>query len=172
VGHSLGRGAVRLRVPARDDLAFIRQLWSDAPTMAPVGGPVVLSDEDWELWFARYIQPGSPDRAYWLVISQGRPVGEIGFGQFDGAERAAMLNLKIAAGQRGRGYARLALQALLQYYFEDLGGARMVDDVATGNIGGQMLLLSEGFVRDPDVTDVCRLVLTAEQWRTRSGAAR
>jgi len=79
VGHRLDSGVVSLRVPTLDDLGFISWMWSDRETMDPVGGPVTLSPEDGARWYTRWIEPGSPDRAYWLVTSGGRPVGEISF---------------------------------------------------------------------------------------------
>jgi|GEM_PF-3942763 len=170
VGHTLHWGVVRLRVPAQDDLAFIRRMWADVETMEPVGGPVVLSAEETVRWYARWVEPGSPDRAYWLVTCEGRPVGEISFRCFDTRARAGMLNVKIASWERGHGYARQAVQALLRYFFEDLAGTQMNDDVALANAGGQSLILSAGFTRDSTATDVCRLVLTREQWKARRSA--
>jgi RimJ/RimL family protein N-acetyltransferase len=157
-------------VPALEDLGFIRRMWADVETMDPVGGPVLLSGDGAARWYARWVEPGSSDRAYWLVTCEGRPVGEISFRSFDTTERAGMLNVKIAAWERGHGYARQAVQVLLRYFFEDLAGTQMNDDVAPTNIGGQSLMLSEGFTRDSAATDVCRLFLTREQWKARQSA--
>jgi len=170
VGHTLCGRRVCLRVPARDDLGFIRGMWADAETMEAVGGPVVLSAEEAGRWYARWIEPGSSDRAYWLVTCEGRPVGEISFRCFDPAERVGMLNVKTAACERGRGYAREAVQVVLRYFFEELAGMQMHDDVGLDNAAGQSLILSEGFVRDRATRGVCRLLLTREQWKARHSA--
>lgn len=165
VGHTVSCGAVSLQVPSLRDLDFIRRLWADPDTMEPVGGPVILSPEAASDWHRRWVSPGSVDRAYWLVISGIGPVGEISFRSFDMQERVADLNVKTAASARGQGYGRQALRGFLRFFFQDLGGAALVDDVALGNAAGQSLLLSEGFVRDPTRMEVCRLLLSSEQWR-------
>ena len=164
VGHALSTGAVRLEVPGVSDLGFIRHLWADRETMEPVGGPWNLSPEAASDWYGRWVAPGSADRAYWLVKSGGVPVGEISFRGYDARERVADLNLKIAAWARGQGYGRLALRGFLRFFFRDLAGASLVDDVALENAAGQALLLSEGFERDPSAMDVCRLVLSSARW--------
>jgi RimJ/RimL family protein N-acetyltransferase len=170
VGQSLCSGSVCLRVPAAEDLEFIRRMWADVETMEPVGGPVVLSPEEGVRWYRRWVDPGSADRAYWLVTCEGRPVGEISFRCFDPVARAGMLNVKIVAWERGRGHARQAVRAVLRYFFEDLGGTQMNDDVALSNGAGQSLMLSEGFTRDTTATGVCRLYLTRRQWEVRQSA--
>ena len=164
VGHTLSGGAVCLRVPRRSDLDFIWHLWADPETMRPVGGPLNLPPETASDWYERWVDPGSVDRAYWLVLAGGSPVGEISFRGYDVRERVAHLNLKIAASARGEGYGRQALRAFLPFFFRDLAGTSLVDDVAPDNVAGQSLLLSEGFERDPNATDVCRLVLNRAQW--------
>jgi len=76
-----------------------------------------------------------------------------------------MLNVKVAAWERGHGYARPAVKAVLRFFFEDLAGVQINDDVALNNPGGQSFILSMGFRRDLTATDVCRLFLTREQWK-------
>jgi RimJ/RimL family protein N-acetyltransferase len=172
VGHTLPAGAVWLQVPGKSDLGFIRRLWADPETMEPVGGPLNVSPDAAADWYERWVKPGSADRAYWLVMSGDGPAGEISIRGYDPRERVADLNLKIAASTRGHGYGRQALRGLLPFFFHDLVGTSLVDDVAPGNAAGQSLLLSEGFERDPSATDVCRLVLSRAQWnvtRSRSG---
>ena len=168
VGHTIPCGAVHLDVPGVSDLDFIRRLWADPETMNPVGGPLDLTPEAASRWYERYVSPGSSDRAYWLVISSGGPVGEISFRGYDVHERVADLNLKIAASARGQGYGRQALRGFLRFFFRDLAGASVIDDVAPGNVAGQSLLISEGFERDPSAADVCRLVLARARWRVKS----
>lgn len=167
-GHTVSSGAVSLEVPNVRDLDFIRHLWADPDTMEPVGGPVILSPEAASDWYRRWVAPGSVDRAYWLVITGSGPVGEISLRSFDIQERIADLNVKTAASARGKGYGRQALRGFLWFFFQDLGGAALVDDVALGNGAGQSLLLSEGFVRDPTRMEVCRLVLTSARWKAAS----
>jgi RimJ/RimL family protein N-acetyltransferase len=98
------------------------------------------------------------------VICEGRPVGEISFRGYSTNERISSLNLKIAAWERGHGYARQALRRLLRFYFEELACVALTNDVALDNAAGQSLLLSEGFAHDPEITEVCQLVLTKTHW--------
>jgi hypothetical protein len=44
-----------------------------------------------------------------------------------------------------------------------VGGRIMRDDVAPGNTGGQHFLISLGFEQDKSVTNVSRLVMTADR---------
>ena len=114
VGQTLLRGGICLRVTTPEDLGFIRRMWADVETMEPIGGPVVLSPDEGVQWYRRWVDPGSGDRAYWLVTCEGRPVGEISFRCFDPVVRTGMLNVKIAAWERGRGYGRQAVRAALR----------------------------------------------------------
>jgi hypothetical protein len=42
-------------------MAFVRRLWTDPETMAPVGGSVVLSEDQAGRWYARMVdQAGRP----------------------------------------------------------------------------------------------------------------
>jgi len=163
-GHTLGSGVVHLIIPQPSDLEFIRRLLADPETMAPVGGPVHLSSEDAKDWYRRWVDPGNQDRAYWLVLSENRPVGEIGFRGFDSDSRTGSLNVKIAAWERGQRYGKNALDGLLSFFFGPLHGLKLIDDVALENTGGQALLLNAGFIQNPEIQDVCQLELTKEQY--------
>ena len=171
VGQSLCSGGVCLQVPASEELGFIRRMWADAETMEPVGGPVVLSPDEGVQWYRRWVDPGSAERAYWLVTCERRPVGEVSLRCFDPVVGTGMLNVKIASWERRRGYGRQAVRAVLRYFFEALGGTQMNDDIALGNAAGQSLMLSEGFTRDTTAADVCRLYLTRRQWEVRQSVA-
>ena len=91
-------------------------------------------------------------------------MGEISFHNWDAGTRSADLNVKVLASYRGNGYGTDALQTFLSFFFNDVGGRVMHDDVALGNKGGQHVLFSLGFDQDIRVTDVCRLELTAERY--------
>lgn len=157
---------VRLVVPTWDDMAYVRWLWSDPETMHPVGGPVDLTDERAESWFRRMVDPGNPTDCYRLICGEGgQPVGEISFHRLDLETMTAELNLKIASGERGKGYARAALPQFLDLFFGDAGGRVMVDGVALDNRRGQQVLLAFGFEHDPTAKDVVLLRMTSERFR-------
>ena len=97
---------VHLRPPRVDGLSFIRTLWGDPETMAPVGGPVDFPETKAREWFARMVEPGGPSSCCCLILNQDDiPVGEISFHQWDPQERSARLNVKILAARRGKWYA-------------------------------------------------------------------
>ncbi|MBU0494655.1 MAG: GNAT family N-acetyltransferase [Chloroflexi bacterium] len=162
---------VCLRPPRWDEMAFVRWLWADEETMRPVGGPVLLDDEQAREWFARVVDPGSPTVCYCLILDEfDRPIGEISYHHLDPTEMTAHLNIKIAALHRGRGYAREALTAWAAHFFQQ-GGRMLIDDVALDNVGGQQALLGLGFRHDPDAPDVFRLILTRAAFAARQEAA-
>ena len=75
---------VELRLPNENDMAFIRWLWSDSETMKPVGGPIQLTDEQAQYWFADITNPGNPSDFYRLIFNEkNEPVGEISFHQLN-----------------------------------------------------------------------------------------
>ena len=61
---------IELRLPTKNDLKFIRWLWSDPETMKPVGGPIQLTDEQTQYWFAEIINPGNPSHFYLLIFNE------------------------------------------------------------------------------------------------------
>jgi len=49
---------IQLRPPRREEMEFVRWLWSDPDTMRPVGGAFDLTDQQAHEWFTRKINPG------------------------------------------------------------------------------------------------------------------
>jgi RimJ/RimL family protein N-acetyltransferase len=155
---------VELRPPSWSDIRFIRWLWSDPETMAPVGGPVELTEEQAPRWFAAMVDPGSPADCYRLIFdADGRPVGEISFHRLQPGTMTAELNVKIAGRYRGNGYAGRAMLRFLDDFFNRSGGRVLIDEVAPENVGGQKALLSFGFDRDAGGPGV-RLRMTREKF--------
>jgi RimJ/RimL family protein N-acetyltransferase len=154
-----------LRKPEWKDISFIRQLWSDEATMRPVGGPVVMTDEQAANWYASKIDPGNPSDCYRLIMDQEhRPVGEISYRDLDPETRRAHFNIKIMHVERGKGYAKGAMRIFLDEFFNQHGGRLMLDDVAPDNIAGQELLFHFGFEHDPGPGEVFRMRLTRERF--------
>ncbi len=158
---------IHLRPPRRDEMPYVRWLWSDPHTMAPVGGAIQLTDEKASQWYARMVDPGRPTDCYCLIFSEGnRPVGEISFHRWDAERLTAGLNLKIASTDRRKGYARAAMLLFLDYFFNQFGGQVLTDDVALDNEAGQQALLEFGFEHDPTVEDVFMLRMTRQRFNT------
>lgn len=156
---------IRLRKPEWKDIRFIRLMWSDEETMRPVGGPVLLTDEQAREWFARKIDPGNPSDCYRLIEGrEGHPVGEISYRDLDPEAKTAFFNIKIMHTERGKGYAKEAMRVFLDAFFHQHGGRALVDDVALDNVAGQEILLLFGFEHDPSVSDVFRARLTRERF--------
>ena len=166
----LHASTVYLRTPRAEELTFIRSLWSDPDTMAPVGGTTEFPESEARDWFVRMVEPGSPSNCYCLICSQDDvPVGEISFHNWDSKQRSADLNVKVLATCRGQGYAKAALRAFLEFFFARVGGELMSDEVAQGNRPGQRLLQSIGFERDVSASDVCRMIMTRQSYQERYG---
>jgi RimJ/RimL family protein N-acetyltransferase len=162
---------IYLRPPRLDELSFIRALWGDPETMALVGGPVDFPEPKAREWFENMVAHGGPANGYCLIFTQDHtPIGEASFHRWDPKERSAVLNVKLLAAQRGHGYAKEAILALLAFFFGRVGGRLMTDDVAVGNQPGQRLLYSLGFERDDSVKDVCRMVMTRTMYAARYSA--
>lgn len=158
---------VELRLPTENDVAFIRWLWSDPETMKPVGGSIQLTDKQVQYWFAEIINSGNPSDSYRLIFNEkNEPVGEISFHQFNSVSMTAEFNIKIASTKRGKGYAKKAMVLFLDFFFNQMGGCIMIDDVALDNQRGQHLLLDFGFEHDSQVVDVFRLFLTRERYNS------
>jgi RimJ/RimL family protein N-acetyltransferase len=166
--EALSGPRVQLRPPRWEEMAFVRWLWADPETMRPVGGPVLLSDEEARRWFARMVDPGSPTDFYCLIYNEkNQPIGEISLHHLDREGMEANFNVKIAAPFQGQGYAREAMGVFLGDFFHRLGGRAIVDDVALDNEAGQQVLLRFGFKHDPSATDVFRLRMTREWFESR-----
>ncbi len=158
---------IQLRKPQWKDMQFIRWLWSDPETMEPVGGPIQLSEEEARRWFEEKIDPGSQRDCYQLILDQeNHPVGEISYHHLDPESMTASFNVKIAHAERGKGYAREAMQLFLDEFFNQFGGRALVDDVALDNIAGQQALLQFGFEHDSSVGGVFRLRMTRERFHS------
>jgi RimJ/RimL family protein N-acetyltransferase len=146
-------------------MTYVRWLWSDPETMAPVGGPVYLTDEQAERWYARMVDPGRRTDCFCLIrLLDDSPVGEISFHRLKLESMVADLNVKVMASARGRGIGHEALRRFAEYFFGQFGGRALCDDVAPANRGGQGALARFGFRRVPSPASVVRFELTARKY--------
>jgi RimJ/RimL family protein N-acetyltransferase len=161
---------VYMRQPRFEEGSFIRSLWADPETMAPVGGTHDLPETEFPAWFAKMVNPGDLANCYCLIFNQEDiPVGEISFHAWSQQQRTARLNIKVLAKYRGNGYAKDALLPFLAWFFGPAGGLTMTDDVGLDNHGGQSLLRSLGFEQDTDFSGVCMLVMTRQMYTAKYG---
>jgi RimJ/RimL family protein N-acetyltransferase len=159
---------IQLKTPTWEDMQYIRWLWSDPETMEPVGGPVLLSEEQAQRWFEYMIDPGRPTECYRLIINEaGKPIGEVSFHDLDPDAMTAMFNLKIASEDRCKGYGVEAMLFFLDNFFNKLGGKVMLDNFAPDNLRGQEVLLRFGFQRDPTVESGLMFLMTRDQFNRR-----
>ena len=146
-------------------MQYIRRLWSDPESMEPVGGPVILSDDQAQRWYEFMIDPGRPTDCYRLILNEAEIlIGEVSFHQLDPATMTAMFNLKIAHSERGKGYGWEAMLLFLDHFFNELDGKVMLDDIAWNNQRGQDVLHRFGFLYDPSVENVYRVRITKDQF--------
>ncbi len=158
-------GRIKLKRPEWNDIKFIQWLWSDPETMKPVGGPIILDDQKAKTWFERMIEPGSPTDSYRLILNQDLIfVGEISFHRLVPETMTADFNIKIANKYRSKGYSKEAMVLFLDYFFNEIGGLVLKDEVALENTLGQQALLSFGFKHDPTAKEVFMLKITREQF--------
>lgn len=148
LGAALRGARVTLRQPTRDELVFVRSLWTDPETMEAVGGIVAYSPERMDQWFEYMVDPGGVKNCYCLIFAaDGEPVGEVSFHGFDPEARTAELNIKVMARHRGRGLGGDSLAAFLDFYFNAVKGERITDAIRPGNSGAEKLLTHAGFKR-------------------------
>jgi RimJ/RimL family protein N-acetyltransferase len=165
--QNLQGDAIELRLPTENDMQFIRWLWSDTETMKPVGGPLHLTDEQARQWFVRMIEPGSPTDCFRLIFNEREePVGEISFHRLNFDTMTADFNVKIAHMNRGKGYAKKAMLLFLDFFFNQVGGNVMLDDIALDNYNGQQVLLQFGYEPDPNRKNVFRVKMTRERFNS------
>lgn len=161
----LKTAGLTLRPPLPEEVDYIKNLWTDPQSMAEVGGPIHLTEEQTHKWYARMVSPGSETDRYFLIFNQNdQPVGEISFHRYDPSTGTAEFNIKIEHCHRGQGYAKQAVPLILRYFFFDFGGKLMCDPVALDNRPGQKALVKLGFKKDASRRDVCLLKMTKEDF--------
>lgn len=158
---------VKLKIPQWEDMEFILKLWADAETMAPVGGPVLLTDEQARRWFERMADPGNLKDCYRLILNKSdEPVGEVSCHRMDRESMTGEFNIKVIYSERGNGYAAEAMRLFLDHFFKELGGCEIVDPVALSNHAGQKTLMKFGFEHDPSEEEIFMLRMTSKRYET------
>ena len=137
-----------IRKPLDGEQGYIWELWADSETMRPVGGPVRPNAEERRAWITRNLAPGSPSNHYLFITENGVPIGEVSCHRFDSATRVANFNIKVHAASRGRGYGLRAGRQFLHYFFANLRGNTLYDEIWKENEGARIVLEKLGFAKE------------------------
>lgn len=144
-----------LREMTEDDLDFLYECQEDAQTARFVAGPKGEREEELEKIRAyRRLIYGFYGFGLWIVCEKesGKPVGRAGL-QIREAYEIPELGFEIAAGQRQKGYAREALEAVLSYAKEELELEEVRSVVNAENFVSRKLCESLGFIQQERKTE-------------------
>ncbi|MBF0362081.1 MAG: GNAT family N-acetyltransferase [Oligoflexia bacterium] len=156
---------IYLRKPLKEELSFIKWLWSDEESMKEVGGTIIMTDEELLKWYQRRVFPGSKTDYYTIIFDRNNiPVGEVSCHRMDLVSGQANFNIKIAAKYRGNGYAKEAMVIFLRNFFNNLGGKCMIDDIASTNNVSKEIFLKFGFELISETGEVTKVQITKERF--------
>ncbi|MEG2289022.1 MAG: GNAT family N-acetyltransferase [Clostridium sp.] len=154
---------VYIKEPEYEELDYVEKLWGDVKTTGEIGGPFKLKDRDG--FFERMVSPGDGLNKYFLIYNKSSlPVGEISFRKSNIDYKKATFNVKLEWQHRGNGYAKEALDLILDYYFNQYGGEVMEDDIAINNINAQKIFLKYGFEHVTNNEDIFLVRMTKEKF--------
>ena len=138
---------IRLKQPTFEELHYTKQLWEDEETMAfnaKWGGTVPFPREQWQSFYDRYCT-NQPGYLYYQIFEESDDfVGEVS-ARWDAHKKDYVLNIKVLSSKRGHHYGTNALIAFLHHLFTTHNASRIIDDVASENIGAIALLQRVGF---------------------------
>lgn len=130
-----------------DMMSFNRGWALDDRGYDGVTGCIEFPENRWSDWYDRWV--GRPsDRRYWFVVdSQGQPVGHVFFrlDQEDG--RVAHVGVNIVPARRGRGLGALALDLLLDEVRRDGRAAVAVNEFEDTRTAAARMHQTRGFRR-------------------------
>jgi diamine N-acetyltransferase len=140
---------VRLRALEPEDLDLLYQ-WENDPSVWLLSGTLIPFSK---YVLRQYLQNAGKDlyeaRQLRLVIevkAESRAIGAIDLFEFDPYHRRAGIGILIAARpDRGKGYAREALEILKEYCFSTLKLKQIWCNIAAGNQRSMKLFTSAGF---------------------------
>ncbi len=144
---------IRIRPAGEDDLPFLQALWNDGAVMRYQGYPEGMhaSDEDMRRWWKSAQQadaahgglPALPAPHAVLELMDGTRIGELTY-SLDARQRAR-LDLKLAAGYCGQGYATEAMRVMLRELFATTPITAAISEPAAGHERAHRLLQRCGF---------------------------
>lgn len=122
--------SVYIKMPEFNELAYVKELWSDKKNIGDTGEVYSFSRDKWEMFYKKMVYPTDGKNFYCLVYNlEDEPIGEVSFHGYNSATKVARINLKIHYNFRRKGYGKEALRLLLEYYFLQFGGQAIIDTV-------------------------------------------
>jgi UDP-4-amino-4,6-dideoxy-N-acetyl-beta-L-altrosamine N-acetyltransferase len=164
---------VRLRAVGLHDKDQLRA-WRNQPSVARwMYTDHQIGEDEHARWFAAAM--ADPDRQYWIIEADGRPVGLINLYDIDRAGRQAGLAYYLADETvRGTGVGGMAGVQALEHAFGELGLGRvwaeaLIENIASrgylGSLGFREIEVRAGQAPRPGVSgEVARLALDAGDW--------
>jgi RimJ/RimL family protein N-acetyltransferase len=174
---------VFLRPSERADVPLFARWLSDARTTRNLAlrSPISLAME--ERWFDDLLEHHGRDRWHFVIcrLADDRPVGVIDLHELDLTSGGAGLGIVIGdPADHGQGYGSDALDAIIDFAFEELRLERVWLDVFEGNPGARRVYERVGFVHEATFRhgvfkggrheDVHRLAILRAEWSERRSA--
>lgn len=153
--------------------------WRNSPDVAAyMYSDHVISREEHDRWFDGLA--GDPGRRYWVIETNGRPVGLANLADISRAHgRCAWAYYLADPSVRGLGVGSYVEYRMLEYVFGDLGLRKLWCEVLASNEAVWKLHMRYGFrqealfrahvVKAGRTQDVVGLGILAEEWRERRG---
>ena len=175
---------VYLRPAERTDVPLFVRWLSDARTTRNLAlrSPISLAME--ERWFDELLEHHGRDRWHFVIcrLDDDRAIGALDLHEIDLTNGGAGLGIVIGdPADRGQGYGGDALDALIDFGFEDLRLERVWLEVYDGNPDARRLYERVGFVHEATFRnaffrggryeDVHRLAILRSEWADRRSAA-
>lgn len=141
--------SISLRAPEPEDLDLL-YIWENDPSIWQVSGTLTPFSR---YILKQYLENAAKDiyeaKQLRLIIqlkSKHRPIGAVDLFDFDPHHQRAGVGILIAEpGERRQGYAREALETLLEYCFSVLGLHQLYCNIAEGNVASIRLFKEVGF---------------------------
>ena len=168
---------VALRRLRLDDLVRVRE-WRNLPEVARyMYTDHEIGEGEHARWFGDALD--RPDRRYWIIELEGRPVGLANLVDISERHRRASWAFYLAdEAVRGRGVGSFTERFVLKYAFEDLGLHKLCCEVLGSNDAVVAMHRKFGFVVDgvlrqhiwktDHFEDVVTLSMTEDDYRARA----
>ncbi len=137
---------IYLKKPTYDELQYSKELWGCKKTMSfndKWGGTVPFPKSMWQDFYNRYLIDTSKNVYFHIYNLDNTFVGEVS-SRYLSDENTYTLNIKVKYEYRGNNHAFDALELYFTYLFNTIGANRIIDNVASDNIGAIKLLTHSG----------------------------
>ncbi len=151
--------SIYLKHPSYEELILTKNLLACDKTMsfnAKWGGTVDFDETKWNGFYENYLSGKSKNIYFHIYNLDNTFVGEVS-SRYIKEEDVYMLNIKIKHEFRGNHHAADTLDVYFDYLFDEKDANRVIDDVASDNIGAIKLLTGLG-MRVIKTTDVITLL--------------